>query len=263
MIRRLVILMVLVLPGLSLAAPAPLDLPEAEGLFHQANQAYREGRLDEAVQGYRALIAAGMAGGHVYYDLGNAYFKSGDWGRAILNYERARLRLPRDPDLKFNLTTARDRTLDAAKPLRGAFEQVFFWLGDLTLTECFVLFGLANLVFWIVMAVRLFYKSDPVYYLLVCGLVVWLAAGLSLGLKAYETATDDRAVILGSEVAVRAGPEATDTVLFQLHAGTMVRQERRDGDWALIRLTEDKRGWTRAAEVARIVPEKASAGGKD
>lgn len=256
MVGRLVLLAILFFPGLAAAAPAPLDRLDAEGLFHQANQDYKEGRFEEAIQGFQTLLAAGFAGGHVYYNLGNAYFKHGQLGQAILSYERARLRLPRDADLKFNLGTAQDRTLDADKLSRGVLSQTFFWLGSLTLTECFLIFGLTNMVFWFLLILRIFFKTDTVYYLLICGLALWLAAGLSLGLKAFQTAADDRAVILGSEVSVRAGPEAKDTVLFQLHAGTVVHAERREGDWALIRLAEDKRGWVRAADAERIVPEK-------
>jgi tetratricopeptide (TPR) repeat protein len=253
MLRRLVLLAILFFPGLAAAAPALTDRLDAEGLFHQANQAYKEGRIEEAIQGFQTLLAAGFAGGHVYYNLGNAYFKNGQLGQAILSYERARLRLPRDADLGFNLATAQDRTLDAVKLSRGVLVQTFFWLGSLTLTECFFIFGLANGIFWFILILRFFFKTDTVYYLLICGLALWLATGLSLALKAYQTGTDDRAVILGSEVSVRAGPEAKDTVLFQLHAGTVVYTERREGDWALIRLAEDKRGWVRADEVERIV----------
>jgi len=257
MLRRLVLLAILFFPGLAAAAPALTDRLDAEGLFHQANQAYKEGRIEEAIQGFQTLLAAGFAGGHVYYNLGNAYFKNGQLGQAILSYERARLRLPRDADLRFNLATAQDRTLDAVRLSRGVLFQTFFWLGSLTLIECFLIFGLANAVFWLILILRFFLKTDTVYYLLVCGLALWLAAGLSLALKAYQTATDDRAVILGSEVSVRAGPEAKDTVLFQLHAGTVVHTERREGDWALIRLAEDKRGWMRAADADLIVSLKA------
>ena len=65
-----------------------------EEVFLKANQAYKEGRFETAVDGYNQLIQSGHGNGHVYYNLGNAYIRSGQLGEAILNYERARLVLP-------------------------------------------------------------------------------------------------------------------------------------------------------------------------
>ena len=81
-----------VCPLAALPGDKPLDGEEG---FYRANAAYKEGRYPEAIQGYRDLIASGHAGGHLYYNLGNAYFRSGALGPAILNYERARLLIPR------------------------------------------------------------------------------------------------------------------------------------------------------------------------
>ena len=46
---------------------------------------------------------------NLFYDLGNAYFRHGDFGRAILNYDRA-LRLdPHHPEADANLRIAHDQ----------------------------------------------------------------------------------------------------------------------------------------------------------
>ena len=57
--------------------------------FAKANQEYAQGHFKEAISGYEALVRAGQWSANVFYDLGNAYFRTGDFGRAILNYERA------------------------------------------------------------------------------------------------------------------------------------------------------------------------------
>ena len=74
-------------------------------------------------------------------------------------------------------------------------------------------------------------------------LVFWVISGLSFGLKWYQLEADDRAVILEPELNVLAGPDLGDTVLFKLHAGTMVQVERSEDGWALVRLPDKKRGW--------------------
>src|SRR6266511_4693608 len=57
--------------------------------FTKANQEYAQGHFKEAISGYEALVRSGQWSANLFYDLGNAYFRTGDFGRAILNYERA------------------------------------------------------------------------------------------------------------------------------------------------------------------------------
>src|SRR6266705_7139840 len=47
-------------------------------------------------------------GANIFYDLGNAYFRTGDFGRAILNYERALALERHHPEATANLQIARD-----------------------------------------------------------------------------------------------------------------------------------------------------------
>jgi SH3-like domain-containing protein len=83
-------------------------------------------------------------------------------------------------------------------------------------------------------------------------LIVWTIAGLSFGLKWYQVAGDDRAVILDKEVNVMAGPDAGDTILFRLHEGAAIVHEREEDNWALIRLPDNKRGWVETLTLEKI-----------
>jgi SH3-like domain-containing protein len=83
-------------------------------------------------------------------------------------------------------------------------------------------------------------------------LILWAVAGLSFGLKWYQVAGDDRAVILGKEVNVMAGPDSGDTILFRLHEGAVIVHEREEDDWTLIRLSDNKRGWIKKDAVEKI-----------
>ena len=78
-------------------------MTSAAELYITANRDYNEGRYQKAIEGYLRLFDSGYVNGHLYYNLGNAYFRSGQLGRAILNYKRAELLIPRDADLNFNL----------------------------------------------------------------------------------------------------------------------------------------------------------------
>ncbi|HBF43237.1 MAG TPA: hypothetical protein DDW42_06320 [Desulfobacteraceae bacterium] len=237
---------------LLLAPVMAAECRQWEALFFRANQAYKEGRYQESIDNYSKLIQSGLKNGHIYYNLGNSYFKKRELGRAIFNYERARLWLPGDADLKYNLAFAYDQTRDAVIEPQSLVSITFFWLKEVTLIEVFWGFAIMNLMFWGILFVRLFLRSEWTYYLFLVFLVFWIIGGLSFGLKYYRAETDDRAVIIKNEVNILAGPDNHDTVLFKLHEGTVVHYERSEDGWSLVHLPDKKRGWVKGNGIEII-----------
>jgi len=251
-VRKMIRLAIALLAaGLSFMSDACADSGWEESFF-KANQAYREGHFEEAIDGYLHLVRSGKGGGPVYYNLGNAYLKADRLGRAVWAYERALLLTPRDPDLRFNLSHARDQTVDAMGDPRGSIETVFFWLRSFSLRELFGGFAILNLLFWSVLIIRLFNRSEWLYYIFLFVISLWFVTGLSFGLKYYRVTIDDRAVVLQKEADILAGPDATDTVLFKLHEGTVVHHERSEDGWSLIRVSDKNRGWVTSEAIGRI-----------
>src|SRR6266511_3958753 len=81
---------------------------QADADFAKANRDFAQGHFKEAISGYEALIRDRQWSANVFYDLGNAYFRAGDFGRAILNYERALALAQHHPEATANLQIARD-----------------------------------------------------------------------------------------------------------------------------------------------------------
>jgi hypothetical protein len=171
---------------------------------------------------------------------------------AILNYERANLLIPRDADLNFNLRYARDQLQDIIPEAEGFFSITFKWLKSFNLSEVFWCFTALNSLFWLLLSVKMFVRSEWTYYALLTLLILWLLSGASFAAKVFQTHTDDRSIVLKKEVSILAGPDSNDTLLFKLHEGTMVRHERSEAGWSLIRLPDDRRGWAEAESVERI-----------
>jgi hypothetical protein len=166
--------------------------------------------------------------------------------------------MPRNADLNFNLRHARDQIRDQVTETQGVLTAAFFWLDSLSLHELFLGFALLNLLFWSILFVRLFARPEWTYYTLIVLCAFWIIGGASFSLKLYRTGTDNRAVVLVPEAQVLAGPDSRDTVLFKVHEGTIVHRERVEGEWALVSLPENKRGWMRAKAVEMILaPQKA------
>src|SRR5438874_12596556 len=67
----------------------PSVFAQSDAQFAKANQEYADRNFKEAIDGYDQLVRSGQWSANLFYDLGNAYFRAGDFGHAILNYERA------------------------------------------------------------------------------------------------------------------------------------------------------------------------------
>src|SRR6266540_1406973 len=91
-------------------ATASLIHAQTESEFAKANQEYAQAHFKEAIADYEALVRAGQWNANLFYDLGNAYFRTRDFGRAILNYERALALDQRHPEATANLQIARDES---------------------------------------------------------------------------------------------------------------------------------------------------------
>src|SRR6202521_1847824 len=89
---------------IAVGALASIVPPAVDGTkWGAANEAYQNGKYEEAKVDYLQLVHAGQYSADLFYNLGNVWFKLGDQGRAILNYQRALLLNPGLDEAESNL----------------------------------------------------------------------------------------------------------------------------------------------------------------
>ncbi len=251
--RRILFIQMILVAGLvSLAGQTP------EERYSQAGVLYGSGDYSGAAAIYRQLFEEGFRSGDLFYNTGNAFFKSGDNASAILFYERAKLLSPADEDIDYNLQIARSRITDRLETV----PQLFFvrWFDFLSL--------LASTNFWAVGAIVLFLLSLMLAVLFLTRarargrlLSFWLSlATLLLSMLLISLAVrnnslvnhNSRAVIMCSIVTGRSAPGETGNELFVLHSGTTVTVEQELGDFREVRLPDGNKGWIRADCMEKI-----------
>ena len=242
--------------GAGAAEPAPSpEIPSAHELLFRANQDYLEGRYTEAAQGYESLLSRGEINGHVLYNLGNAYLRDGQLGRAILQYRKALLLLPRDGDLKANLAYARSLRLDRLEPeseARSTLGVLTFWYRGLNLEEFLGAFLALHALFWAVALLRLYRPSEALSWAFALLLATSALAAGSAAFKWRQTLNGSDGVVLEKEVQARAGFTERDTVLFVLHEGAEFTILGEEADWWKIELADGKKGWIPARSAGRV-----------
>jgi len=216
-------------------------------VFVAANIAYEQGDYAAAIRDYRELIDRGANRGLVYFNLGNAYLRNGELGRAIAEFRRARNLRPRDEDIRANLTFARESTRDAIGPPQPSpvLSTLLFWHYRLSRAELALLAVLVNIVFWSLAILRLFRgDSEILGWALMALLVVLLVTVGSLARHRFFS--QPVAVVVPQEIEAFTAPDTESVVRFKLHAGTELRvRDEREG-WLRIVLPDDQQGWIEA-----------------
>ena len=253
--------LVMILPFLPATTGMATENQQQEELFFLANQAYRDGHFQEAIDGYRKLIESGHENGHLFYNLGNAYFKQGDYGRAILYYRRAEQLAPRDPDVAANLELARAQTGDQLEATdgEGFFSRLTqFVQGWLTLNELATI----TLGVWFLFAFLLIvfsgsktgsaWRKGLQYGLVVTSLA--LAVGIfALASCLYAENNHSEGLVVASEVNVTSGPGSQYVTEFTLHNGAEVNLVETRGNWVRLALPGGElQGWAPASAVEAV-----------
>jgi tetratricopeptide (TPR) repeat protein len=224
----------------------------AQGDFAKANQDFAEGHFKEAITGYEALVQAGQWNANLFYDLGNAYFRTRDFGRAILNYERALALDNHHPEATANLQIARDeaRALEL-RPTKLEHYLQFASINQFSIAAAIALwlgiFAIAAVIFARRRSAALI--SLSILCLLICGVAVWAIHTLDNGSEGRGLA-----IVTGNDVQARLATADTANSFLALPPGSEIKILSTRGDWMYAALPNDLRGWiqTKNAEQVRL-----------
>lgn len=225
----------------------------------RGNAAYQEGDFAAAVEAYEAVLESGYRSAGLEYNLANAYFKSGELGRAILHWERAARLAPGDQDIQANLDLARSLTVDAVEPLPRFWlsSVVDWWIGLLPAgwLRAIVALGWIALSSGVVLRIlaRSAWAPSVGRGLVVTGTLLVLLFAPAMLMRETGVGMPDEGIILADAVQVRSAPSADDDLtLFEIHEGTKVRIDQRTGEWLEVVLEDGKVGWVPAAVLEVI-----------
>ncbi len=224
--------------------------------FRQGSRLYTRGQYDEAVEKWQSILRSGYESGQLYYNLGNAYYKMNDIGRAIQHYEKAQRILRDDEDLQNNLDMARLKTKDKiAKVPQFFLSRVLEGFLDLFTTNVAGYLTLAS-VYLLTLAAILNLKqilAPGLGKLLVVVMIVFSSFfALVFALKSYRQETTQTAVVLADEVNAKNEPQSSASTLFIIHEGLKVTITRNDGSWVEIKLPDGNKGWVELATLGKI-----------
>ena len=224
-----------------------------KALFQEANIYYEGGDYGKAIEVYEKILKEGHESGPLYYNLGDAYFKSDKLGMAILNYERAKKLMPRDPDLNANYRFAASRIKDNR---RIPSSSIWNWTplktyeGSFTADEL-LLFAVAAYLIMVIILAGFVIRPDMKNGIIIATSVMAVIAVINVVVLHHKVGTA-RAVTVASEADALFGPFDSGTKFFTLQEGMVCSILQSKDDWCKIRREDGKTGWVKKSAVEKI-----------
>jgi tetratricopeptide (TPR) repeat protein len=215
--------------------------------FDSANKLYEQGKFSEAASAYEKLAQSGPVSAALYFNLGNASFKSSQIGRAIAAYRQAEQLTPRDPDIRANLQFARNQ-IQGPTLLPGRWQR---WLGRLTVNEWTVL---AAVALWVWLGLLVVVQWRPGLKQILRG-YLWaggiLTAVLCVCLAAtlYTRGSMRTVVVTARDAVVHSGPLDESPSAFTVHDGAELTVLDAKDQWLQISAGTQRIGWIHRDQV--------------
>jgi tetratricopeptide (TPR) repeat protein len=251
--KRITVYLMALLVALSASAS-----PISEEHWEAGNKAYIEGIYNRAIEEYQAILDGGEYSMKLYYNLANAYFKTGAIGNSILYYNKALRIAPSQEDIRHNLAIAEAQTKDRITAIPEFF--LNRWLrtarNSMSCTAWSVLsllsFGiLLTFALLFLLASRLRWRKAGFYGAL-CSFMIFVAMTAFAVSSRNDMLQHDEAIVMGTAISVKSSPDRSATDLFVLHEGTKVKVVSEVDEWCEVVIADGKKGWTLKSNVEEI-----------
>jgi tetratricopeptide (TPR) repeat protein len=250
--RSFYLLLMLFLPLFSWADTA------AEALFKKGNEQYAKAQYQQAAQTYQRVLKSGFTSAALYFNLGNAYYKTEDLPSAVLYYEKAHKLAPADQDININIQFCNLKLADKIEQQPEFF--VSRWWHSLILIVSADQFAVLSVVLllagFILLIVYLFANLVAVkkasFYTGLGTIFIGLICIFLANQQVNYFETHHQAIIFSSSVTVKGSPNSNGKPLFVMHEGTKVAIVQQNGNWIEIELPNGNAGWITTQDVKDI-----------
>lgn len=223
-----------------------------------ADDEYANGNYQQAIKDYQEILKTGVSS-EIYYNLGNAYYRTDNITQALLAYERALQLSPGDNDIRFNLQYARSKTIDKITPETEMFfvtwyhSLVNFTSVDRWANTAIVSIVMALLLILVFLFAPQMWARKSGFYGSAAFLLLFAFANLFAFQQKHELETKQGAIVIAPTVNVKKTPAASGTDVFVIHEGTRVDiTDRGMKQWRGIKLADGREGWLKTSQIEEI-----------
>ena len=223
-----------------------------------ADTAYKRGDYQQAIKDYQELLKHGVSA-DLYYNLGNAFFRTDNITQAVLAYERALILSPGDDDIRFNLQFVTSRTIDKITPESEMFFVTWYHaVVNFTSVDRWAYTAIVSIVLVLLLVLVFLFSSSVVlrkigFYGACWFFVLFIAGNFFAYQQKKQLNNRTGAIVIAPSVVVKKTPAATGTDEFVIHEGTKVNiTDKALQGWRGIRLADGREGWLQTGQIEEI-----------
>ena len=224
-----------------------------QGLQQEGDQ--RRQTMRKAAQRFLYLVERfNIKNGHLYFNIGNAYYYAGEKGKALRYYRKAERLIPNSWELQRNMEQV-ETELHLQPPPRNwqveLMQAFFFWHYLLDHPQKRLIAVSLFVLVWILLIIRLFRKSLLIHLLLFAVLIMEIGIGTSFAISSYQLIDQKRGLVTRTETVARKGPGTTYDPAFDqaLTEGTEFEIVERKERWWKVQSQGGEIFWLRAADI--------------
>ena len=230
----------------------------ADVLLKKAAVLYSQSHYAEAATIYEHILVKFGVSDKLYYNLGNAYYKSKNLAPAILNYERALRLNPGDRDARFNLEMCQAKISDKIEPIGVFFVARWFkTFGNSLNSNAWAGISIFFFIFFITcLFIYFFTKSSWLkkigFFVGILSISLSILTLVYCGEQHHRIVKPDTAILYAPTVTVKSSPDESGSDLFIIHEGCKVKVLSVLGTWSEIELEDGNIGWLESNNIQMI-----------
>lgn len=221
----------------------------------KAEKAYADKKYKECISIYEDILKSGLSSYKLYYNLGNAYYKNNELGKAIYNYELAHKLQPNNQDVKTNLRIANEKTIDDIEGKENFFlSAIKNGLVDTLSSNGWAYLSIVSLSLSLILFLMFYVSQKSIYkrigFFLSLFVFVIFISSMILGYTSLSNKQEIKfAIIISKETKVYEEPNKSNDSKFILHEGAKVKVIESNAEWSNIKLENGNEGWLKTKDT--------------
>lgn len=235
-----------------------IGISKEQALVDSANIYYSNSDYEKAINTYESIVNNGFESAELYYNLGNAYYKSNKIALAIVNYERSLKLNPNDQDVVFNLRMANTYVVDKIDVLPMFFLSSWMQRFIQTLdSNTWAIISMAGFISALSLLLMFFLSNNVAIRKISfwIGVLVLFVSVMSFSFSRKQkmlAELEPEAIVVTPSVVVKSSPDESGTQLFLIHEGLKVTVVDKLGEWCEVKLSDGNEGWLKEVDLVII-----------
>lgn len=231
-----------------------LNLFSQDPILDSAKSQYDQARYQDCIASYEKFLSQGLNSGEIYYNLGNSYFRVGNIGRAILNYEKALIELPGDEDILHNIEIANSQKKDVFENIPTVGMQSI-----LNSINSYLTFD-----FWAILSILLFTATTTLYFIgrkrknksfskiSIFSVSIAIIFGLISIQQKSAVLNNQSGIVIQNQSNIFSEPNINSTLLLEVNSGSKLKILNEVENWIQIQTPSNEKGWIQTGKIESI-----------